>query len=338
MRLLVISLTLASIVGFAPAARAACDPNGADAGDVAAARAAVATNCNCAGASHGAYVSCAAQQVDATLVNHDCRGQVKRCASHSTCGRPGFVTCCRTIAKGVTKCSIKRNAAACRAPHGGSACAGTLSSCCDACRNGGCVETTTTSSLIGITTTTNSTCTSTTTLPPCHSLGGGFCGGVCSTGQACQGDGLGGCGCVGPPVDCASSNHAVCSTGVCPDGESCHLVVDDAACGIVHCGCDLTTTTISTSTTSSSCTTTSLAQPCSRIGGFCGGACSGSQQCQDDGAGGCTCVGPPVPCDQAYPTVCAATGTCPPGQSCHEILVQYIPGNPTCVQAKCACQ
>lgn len=332
MRLIVVLLTLISVVRFVPTARAACDRNGADAGDIATARAAVATNCSCAGASHGVYVSCAAQQAKATLVNHDCLGQVTRCAARSTCGRPGFVTCCRTNSKGVTKCSIKNSATVCKAPHGGSACTGTLSSCCDACQNGGCVGTTTTTSVTG------STCTSTTTFPPCHSLGGGFCGGVCSTGQACQGDGVGGCSCVGPPVDCAFSNHSVCSTGVCPSGEACHLVVDDAACGIVHCGCDPTPTTTSTSssttTTYSTCTTTSLNAPCARFGAFCGGACSTGQVCQDDGAGGCTCVGPPVPCYQAYPSVCAATGTCPPGQSCQQVLIP-VPG---CVEARCTCR
>lgn len=244
--IVVLSLTLASAMSFASRAQAACDTAGADAADVAAARAAVAANCDCAGAvSHGAYLSCAGGKASATLVNHGCVGAVKRCAARSTCGRPGFVTCCRTNAKGVTKCSIKKDATKCKAPQGGSACAGTLSSCCDACQNGGCVVPTTTSSSSTSTSTStsstssvsSSTCTSTTTFPPCHVGFGGFCGGACSTGQTCQDDGLGGCSCVGPPVPCDLSNHSVCSTGVCPDGQTCGLIVDNAQCGIVHCGC-----------------------------------------------------------------------------------------------------
>jgi hypothetical protein len=83
----------------------------------------------------------------------------------------------------------------------------------------------------------NPTCTSTTTFPPCQSFGGGFCGGACSTGQTCQDDGAGGCSCVGPPVPCDQSNPSVCSTGTCSAGLSCHLIVIDAQCGIVVCGC-----------------------------------------------------------------------------------------------------
>src|SRR5262249_12427083 len=74
-----------------------CAPTGADAADVAAARAAVEANCDCAGSStHGAFVDCAADQAKATLTNPSCKGEVVKCAAHSTCGKPGFVTCCRT--------------------------------------------------------------------------------------------------------------------------------------------------------------------------------------------------------------------------------------------------
>src|SRR2546422_5202640 len=83
---------------------AACDPTtDPDKSDIANARAAVAANCDCTGAtSHGAYVSCAAQQAN-VLTNKSCAGAVKKCASHSTCGKAGAVTCCFTTTKG-TKC------------------------------------------------------------------------------------------------------------------------------------------------------------------------------------------------------------------------------------------
>src|SRR5881628_406531 len=101
----------ALLVLFASAVpgQAACDPStDPDKSDIANARAAVAANCDCAGATtHGAYVSCAAQQANATLQNPSCRGAVERCAAKSTCGKPGFVTCCRTSASGRKRCSIK---------------------------------------------------------------------------------------------------------------------------------------------------------------------------------------------------------------------------------------
>ena len=234
----VVSLSVMLAPLFVARAGASCDTTGADAADVAAARAAVTANCDCASAAnHGAYVSCTGSQARATLVNQGCVGHVQRCAARSTCGRPGFVTCCRTNNTGVTKCSIKKSAAACKAPHGGSACAGALPSCCDACQNGGCVVPTTSTTTSSSTSVSSSTCTSTTTFPPCQPFGGGFCGGACSTGQMCQDNGMGGCTCVGPPVPCDQTNHSVCSTGVCPGGQSCHLIIIDAACGIVTCGC-----------------------------------------------------------------------------------------------------
>jgi hypothetical protein len=112
-------------------ARAMCDPDSeADSADIAAARAAVAAACDCSAAStHGAYVSCAAEAANATLVNRSCSKYVKKCAARSTCGKPGFVTCCITSEKG-TKCKTKRDEQHC-IDKGGvvSGC----SSCCDAC-------------------------------------------------------------------------------------------------------------------------------------------------------------------------------------------------------------
>src|SRR5262245_20558251 len=122
-----------------------------DTAGVLAARAAAEAACAAEGkgcdnaSSHGQYVSCFAQQVNAnTSLPKECRGQAKKCAAKSTCGKAGFVTCCRTKTRGdgttATKCSIKRDADHCTAPKNGSACAGTESSCCDAClEGGGCV-------------------------------------------------------------------------------------------------------------------------------------------------------------------------------------------------------
>ena len=135
------TLVLGSALFSAPRAYAKCDPTGADAGDIANAQAAVAANCDCTAApNHGQYVKCVNDQVNTTLVNKSCKGTITRCAARSTCGKPGFVTCCRTTSKGTTKCSTKSSADHCKAPKGGSACVGVHASCCDACTASGCAS------------------------------------------------------------------------------------------------------------------------------------------------------------------------------------------------------
>jgi hypothetical protein len=98
--------------------------------------------------NHGQYVSCIAKKTNDAVVAQtlpkECKGAVKRCAAKSTCGKAGFVTCCRTKPRPgggtATKCSIKKDAAHCTAPTGGTACPGTHSSCCDACTDTGCAS------------------------------------------------------------------------------------------------------------------------------------------------------------------------------------------------------
>jgi len=112
---------------------------------VATTRDAIDGECSCTDASsHGAYVSCvrdaANRRVDAGQLGAECRRDVVRCASNSTCGRPDAVTCCRTNARGVTKCHVKSSALRCRAPRDGSVCVGAARSCCDACTDGGCAQ------------------------------------------------------------------------------------------------------------------------------------------------------------------------------------------------------
>ena len=136
------TLMLGGLVLSTPRAYAKCDAAGADAGDIATARAAVAANCDCAGSTnHGQFVKCATGQAKANLANQSCTGAVVKCAARSTCGKPGFVTCCRTNAKGVTKCSTKSSADSCKPQKGGSACvAAGIPSCCDACTATGCAS------------------------------------------------------------------------------------------------------------------------------------------------------------------------------------------------------
>ncbi len=140
--------TMVTIIGLlslgltASGASGACDPT-----TLATARQAAEAACErdgqgCSSSSnHGKYVSCIAGKVKENPAAKECRGAVVKCAAKSTCGKPGFVTCCRTKTKNgtpVTKCSIKNGADHCKAPKGGTACAGTQSSCCDACPNGTC--------------------------------------------------------------------------------------------------------------------------------------------------------------------------------------------------------
>jgi hypothetical protein len=90
----------------------------------------------------GNYLRCAKGVIKASVaggaLSPSCGASVTKCASKSTCGRVGAVTCCRTSARGTTKCAVKSAPSKCRAPSGGSACSGVFSSCCDACGSGGC--------------------------------------------------------------------------------------------------------------------------------------------------------------------------------------------------------
>lgn len=145
MRWIVSGLVASLVFAAGPAgARAACT----DAAAVAATRAAADAACPCASATnHGQYVKCVAGVAKAAAASgslpKECKGAVVKCAARSTCGKPGFVTCCqtKTTPKGtVTKCSTKNSATACKAPKGGTACVGLHPSCCDACTSTGCAS------------------------------------------------------------------------------------------------------------------------------------------------------------------------------------------------------
>jgi hypothetical protein len=225
----------------------ACGDVPEDAAQLAAARAQVATDCDCAGAaSHGAFVTCAggiaSARVTGGLLRLECTREVRRCAMRSTCGRPGAVTCCRTR-NGVTRCRVKRSAAACTAPLGGSACVGAFASCCDACSASGCIPTTTSSTTTSTTSTSTMTtipripCTGGTGVPECT---GGACdpGFECATFFSAPG---------GPDCACMPAGTAVCGSGpypqcggVCPGATVCGaLQFYDAPTGTILrlCAC-----------------------------------------------------------------------------------------------------
>jgi hypothetical protein len=146
MKFLVLGLLAVSISVLSPdRSDARCGDNIGDDAAVAATRAEVETACPCGSfTTKRAYVACARGVADmavaADTLPAQCKQEVLRCARKSTCGRPaGAVTCCRTNAQGVTRCSIRKNAANCKPPRNGSACIGMMSSCCGACNAFGCV-------------------------------------------------------------------------------------------------------------------------------------------------------------------------------------------------------
>ncbi len=139
--LVALAIWILCVLVTAGTSGAVCDSGGVDAADVATARAAIASACDCGGAPSAAvYKRCAKTAARDALANDGCLRTVVRCAAKSTCGRPGSAVCCRTNAAGVTRGSVVRTAARCRAPRGGSACVGTAASVCDACDADGCTE------------------------------------------------------------------------------------------------------------------------------------------------------------------------------------------------------
>jgi len=119
---------------------ASCRTDDPDGSQTAAARATADQTCSsmgmgCDSGNHGGYVSCVANVANdlatAGTLPTTCKGAVKKCAAKSTCGKPGFVTCCLTNPNtGTASCKIRKDAASCAAKNGT---AGTCTSCCDAC-------------------------------------------------------------------------------------------------------------------------------------------------------------------------------------------------------------
>ena len=110
-------LALSVFFGLARAGHAGCGKDPGDNQKVIDARAAAEAQCHCATATnHGTYVSCVAgvanDRVKAGQLPANCKGKVKKCAAKSTCGKPGFGTCCVTTANG-PKCKLKSSADKC---------------------------------------------------------------------------------------------------------------------------------------------------------------------------------------------------------------------------------
>jgi hypothetical protein len=147
-----------AIVLVARLAAAACGDVPGDGAALEAARAAVTAACTCDTTSHREYVRCADGVLKTLLgggqLSSACRKAGKKCASRSTCGKSGAVTCCRPRSNGVSRCKIT-TPDRCTANGG---CVGQYTSCCDACGQSGCATTSTTTTSSTTTTTQASTC------------------------------------------------------------------------------------------------------------------------------------------------------------------------------------
>jgi hypothetical protein len=175
--LLLVCLLLTS-TRLASASCGTDDPTGAK---VLAARQAASATCSCAtAADHGSYGRCVAGVANTLSSGTNpslppsCKGAVKRCAAHSTCGKPGAITCCFATTAGTT-CKIEADAAHCTAKQGTP---GTCASCCDACPAPGTPD---------CETATTTTTTTTTLFPTCSGWDTGPCG-SCSGVNACLND------------------------------------------------------------------------------------------------------------------------------------------------------
>ncbi len=222
-----------------------------DPGAVALARAQVSSDCVCASPpGHGAYVRCAAgvaeQRAGLGLLPPECRSAVRKCAAHSTCGRPGRVTCCRPTPGSTPRCNVT-TPRSCAAKGG---CASGLTSCCDACDATGCFT-------CGASPSCGGTCPGTDTCAPnsegysmtfscgcfpagatpCGSSGYPQCGGTCLNGYVCQAFRTMSpdlavstfCACVDPGATC--SGLPECSAGPCPAGAACTVLRVPQFCG-----------------------------------------------------------------------------------------------------------
>lgn len=123
-------------------AAGACAVPGADEPAVAAARAAVQQECDCAGSTDArSWRVCVRDSLAGTAgegLSTGCARLVRRLEARSTCGRPDHVVCCRTNAGGLTKGALRRTGK-CSPPRGGSACESPLPYLADGCTSDGCV-------------------------------------------------------------------------------------------------------------------------------------------------------------------------------------------------------
>ncbi len=223
-------LLAAILLAFGPQRSfAACtDPAAVATARAAADQACTSLGTGCSTAkTHGQYVSCVAHQAKAAVkagtLPKQCKGAVVKCAARSTCGKPGFATCCRTMKNGKTACAITPRA--CTPPKHGAACVGSAPSCCDACTAGGCASnTTTTTTTITVTSSTApherlTTSTSTSTTPVVSTTTAG----PTTTASTSSSTTSNPCAVCDPNATCTPGGNPVCTChpGYQGDGHTC---------------------------------------------------------------------------------------------------------------------
>ena len=136
-RLLLTALVMATTapVGAKPGNGHGPGPRTCDPAELTAIHDSVMGSCPCDTAvNHGQFVSCASRVVFNAIkggtLSRECRHAVRRGVAKSSCGRPGFVTCCRSGVPAGAACTVKHDAAGCAAAGG---CVGATSTCVDAC-------------------------------------------------------------------------------------------------------------------------------------------------------------------------------------------------------------
>ena len=97
MRAQIVSVMVAVLIAWVAPGRAQTTPPDCHAARCAV-QAAIDQNCPCdSSTNHGRYVSCVAHQVNALAKSGQiptrCKGKIRNCLAHSTCGKPGFETC-----------------------------------------------------------------------------------------------------------------------------------------------------------------------------------------------------------------------------------------------------
>jgi hypothetical protein len=134
--LFVMTLTLsAASAGAKPGNGHGPGPKTCDPADLVVIHDAVMAACPCETATnHGQFVSCAGRVLLSAMkggtLPRECQHLARRGVAKSSCGKPGFVTCCRTGVSAAAGCTVKRDAATCVAAGG---CVGSSSTCMDAC-------------------------------------------------------------------------------------------------------------------------------------------------------------------------------------------------------------
>lgn len=367
-------LTLA--IGLASTAPAACGDQPGDMAGVADARAAVEAACGCAAApDRGTWRRCARAVLTLRrtqgTISKACASAARRCATRSTCGSPGAVTCCRA-ARDEQRCKVSRSADACTRSGGTPrACPSCCDACTDACLPSSCGNSA--APTCGGECPAGSSC-AFDSIPdwfrprcacypddvvPCSQSGYPTCGGACLDGGVCQhvsyrefpgGLGFDVCVCVPPASACAGGPQQCSAPGRCPPGEICQLAAGPPDFALFCAGCAVPTTTTSITVPTTPTTTTTTAPPTTTIPGgscgafafpTCGGTCPPGDRCNPgrvviDGAlvlESCVCRAAEAVCAGSELAACAPPGACPSGAVC-VLRVDFGPPG----RSQCGCE